>query len=339
MTAPLTLSLVIPVYNDTENLIRTLRRAAELGCFERVIVMDDRSEPPITRDLITPKNTPENWLSLHHNPTQLGPGSARNRGLDLVQTSHLLYLDSDDLLTPALPDLLAELAVDPAKDSFDFCLFKHHDSRMKTGLMDHDAHFWQQANLPKQTLVTLDPSQTTLLAQTANYPWNKIYRTAFLRQSGARCSDILLHEDVALHWQSFVYARKILVSPRIIVEHFVLEDGQRLTNLRGRERLDFFNILPALFSQVRAVKSPDLTLPFLQFVTGLFYWIEDNTTPDLRRTVRRRAGAFLKIALQDIPLQQIKSNDLDLYTRIKDQKRRGRLIRLPSLRRLLRKLS
>jgi len=334
MTEPLTLSLIIPVYNDTENLVRGLAQAAELGCFEQVIVMDDRSDPPLIDDLITPPNAPKNWLSLHHNPTQMGPGPARNRAIDLVQTSHLLYLDSDDLLTPALPDLLADLA----DETFDFCLFKHHDSRMVSGQMEYDEDLWEQANLPEQALVTLDPQQTALLAQTASYPWNKIYRTEFLRQSGARCSEILLHEDVALQWQSFLYARKILVSPRLIVEHFVQNDGQRLTNLRGRERLEFFKVLPALFSQVRAVKSPDLTLPFLHFVTGLFYWIEDNTTPDLRRTVRRQAGAFLKTALRDISLQQIKPKDPDLYSHIKDQQRRGRLIRLPSLRRLLRKL-
>lgn len=335
MTDTLSISLVIPVYNDTENLVRAIKRAAELGCFEQVIVMDDHSNPPIALDMITPQNAPQNWLSLHHNPTQLGPGPARNRATDLVQTSHLLYLDSDDLLTLELPDLLADLASDPSKDSFDFCLFKHHDSRVETGQMDYDEDFWQQAYLPEQALVTLDPSQTALLAQTANYPWNKIYRTAFLRQSGARCSDILLHEDVALHWQSFLYASKILVSSRAIVEHFVLNDGQRLTNLRGQERLAFFEVLPALFSQVRTVESPDLTLPFLHFVTGLFYWIEDNITPDLRRTVRRRTGAFIKTVLRDMPLQQIKCKDPDLFSRIKDQQRRGRIIRLPNLRRLL----
>lgn len=331
MTEPLTLSLIIPVFNDTENLVRVLMQAAELGCFAQAIVMDDRSDPPLTNDLITPQNAPKDWLSLQHNPTQLGPGPARNRAIDLVQTSHLLYLDSDDLVTPALPDLLADLA---DKD-FDFCLFKHHDSRVETGQLGFDEDLWQQASLPPRPLVMLDPSQVALLTQTANYPWNKIYRTEFLRQSGARCSDILLHEDVALHWQSFLYASKILASQRIVVEHFVLDDGQRLTNLRGRERLAFFKVLPALFSQVRAVKSPDLTLPFLHFITGLFYWIEANTTPDLHRTVRRQTGAFLKTVLHDIPLQQIKPKDPELHMRIKDQQRRGRLIRLPSLRRIL----
>lgn len=330
MKQPLTLSLIIPVYNDTENLIRALAQVAELGCFEQVIVMDDCSNPPLVHGSIVPKNTAKNWLSLQHNTAQNGPGPARNRALSLVQTSHFLYLDSDDLLTQELPDLLAELS----GETFDFCLFKHHDSRMEAGQMVHDENFWQQADLPDQPLVALDRRQTGLLAQTANYPWNKIYRTDFLRQSGARCSEILLHEDIALHWQSFLFAKKILASQRIIVEHFVQEGGQRLTNRRGQERLAFFDVLPALFDQLRGT---DLALPFLGFVTSLFYWIEDNITRDLRSTVRQRVDGFLQTVLRDIPLDQIKNVDPDLYARFNDQQRSGRPFRMPNLRRLVRR--
>lgn len=323
------ISLIIPVRNDAENLIRLLVQAADLGCFQNVIVIDDHSDIPLTHTMISPVNVPENWLSLTRNPKQMGPGPSRNFAIDLVKTDHLLYLDSDDLLTQELPYLLAELA----GREFDFCLFKHHDSRMQHGQMPHDEAFWQAANLADTPLTLLDQASTPLLAQTANYPWNKIYRSEFLRQSDARCSDILLHEDVALHWQSFLYAKTIYCSSRIVVQHFVDDSAQRLTNLKGRERLAFFNVLPALFRQVRDANRPEITIAFLQFITGLLYWIEDNITPNLRRSVRRKTGAFISDVLREVPLATIASKNPELHQRLKDQRRRGRFIRLPKLRR------
>ncbi len=321
------ISLIIPVRNDTENLIRLLAQAAELGCFQHVIVIDDLSDTPLTPPMIAPVDVPKNWLSLIRNPKQFGPGPSRNLAIDLVKTSHLLYLDSDDLLTPELSSLLDDLA----GFEFDFCLFKHHDSRMQHGQMPHDEVFWEAANLPHTPLALLDSTTAAQLAQTANYPWNKIYHTEFLRQSGARCSDVLLHEDVALHWQSFLYAKTIYCSPRIVVQHFVDESALRLTNRSDRERLAFFDILPALFRQVRDESRLEITMAFLQFVTRLFYWIEYNVTPNLRRTVRRHTGAFIKNVLREIPLAKVAEMNPELHQRLKDQRRRGRFIRLPKL--------
>lgn len=323
------ISLIIPVYNDTENLIRLLDQAANLGCFTQVIVIDDCSDPPLRRAIIAPPDTPENWLSLKQNPKRLGPGPSRNWAIDLVKTSHLLYLDSDDLLTNELLGLLADLK---GRD-FDFCLFKHHDSRMKSGQTPHDEAFWQAAKLGTQTLSKPDNAAIAQLAQTANYPWNKIYRSDFLRQSNARCSNILLHEDVALHWQSFLHAKSILSSPRSCVQHFVEDSANRLTNLQGGQRLAFFEVLPGLYDQIKNNAPPALTLAFLHFVTGLLYWIEYNTSYNLRRRVRRLTGGFIKQILQDLPLQDIKVKDPALFRCLINQQRRGRFIRLPKLRR------
>ncbi len=319
------ISLIIPVRNDTENLIHLLAQAAELGCFTQAIVIDDLSDTPLTRSMIEPEKAPENWLLLNRNPKQFGPGPSRNIAIELVKTSHLMYIDSDDMLTPALIDLLNDLN----GKEFDFCLFKHHDSRVQHGQMPHDEAFWQSAGLADTALARLDAVTTPQLAQTANYPWNKIYRTEFLRHSGARCSNILLHEDVALHWQSFLQAKTILCSSSIVVEHFVDSRAQRLTNLRGQDRLEFFNVLPSLYRQVRDGNHPEFTMAFLHFVTGLLYWIEYNVTPDLRRTVRRKTGLFVEQVLQDFPLNEFASKDPALHQHLKDQRRRGRFIRLP----------
>ena len=87
-----------------------------------VVVVDDGSPSPLDPGWISAETglAPDR-LTLLRNDTPTGPGAARNRALAHVPTPHLLFVDADDLVTPDLPDLMADLV---GRD-FDFCIFRH----------------------------------------------------------------------------------------------------------------------------------------------------------------------------------------------------------------------
>lgn len=316
----MTLTLAIPARDDQANLARLLAEIARLDCADRVLVMDDASATPLIPEAVLPpahlRRAPaagEGWLRILRNPARRGPGQARNALIDEIETSHVLFFDSDDLPTRELAFLIRDL--DGMK--YDFCLFRHADSRVSTwggwGQMPQDEALWQEAGIraPRPTPVT--PDQAAVLAETANYPWNKIYRTDFLKNHDVRCAETLVHEDVELHWASFIEARRILASSRLAARHFVARHGQRLTNLFGPERLEVFLPLSRIAGRVG---HGGLALSFFRFAAGLLAWVRRNLAPEFHVEFVARCRDFLRDDLTDGTFAHIVRNDPLLARRL-----------------------
>lgn len=289
------LSLVIPLRDDPAGLVRLLIQAQELAWVGEIIVVDDGSDPPAGPGMAgLPQAVAEDarliWL---RSDAGLGAGHARNLGLDRASCDHLIFFDSDDLFLPAMTDILEGLA----GRQFDFCLFRHIDSRMRALGRDEglegDEHFWRMV----QTGVAPAPLPADLapeLVRIAAYPWNKIYRTAFLRENAIRCTEIAVHNDLELHWISFLRARRILVSRAPGCEHVVDPAGTRLTNRRGPARLQVFRALDAVQAALQALpRGADFALAFLDFTLRLCDWIPANLDPEFHAEFAARARAHL----------------------------------------------
>lgn len=318
----MTLTLAIPCCNDQDGLRRLAAQLPGLGCIAALAVYDDGSDRAVTpADCLPPGWAPDR-LTLLRGDRRRGPGAARNALLDAVRTDHLLFFDADDLLTPELPHLMAALA----GERFDFCLFRHADSRRTRaddwGEMPPDTAIWRATGL-QGALAEARPDQIARLAETANFPWNKIYRTGFLRHHGIGCSEIFVHEDVALHWDSFLAAGRVLVSDRVVARHFVAEGGRRLTNRTGAERFDVLPVIDRLAARLLADMRQGLALPFLRFASGLADWIRGNLDPALVAEFDRRFRALLGLRLPRAGFAHVAWADPVLGRRLVRQMARG----------------
>lgn len=306
-------TLVIPTRNDTTNLKRLLEQAFHMKCFAGAIVVDDASDSPLTPELCLPERP--KWVHLVRHDERKGAGAARNLGLQHVETSHLLFFDSDDLLTSEIPHLLADL---DGRD-FDFCIFKHNDSRRSAagswGQTRWDEALWRHAGAAVGALRPVSPSFAPTLARTANYPWNKIYRTDFLRDNGLRCSETLVHNDILLHWASFVRARNILSSDRIAAIHHVGLKPGRLTDHSGPERLAIFDILSEVLKTEISLDR-NFFAAFLGFSSYLFGWIQGVIAPSQQLTLDARIRRFLLAAVSPDDFRDLAVSDPVLALRI-----------------------
>lgn len=305
-------SLVIPVRNDPARLGRLLEQASQLDCFARAIVVDDASDADLRPDSLLPAKS--DWVRLIRQDKRRGAGAARNRGLKYVETSHLLFFDSDDLLTPELPLLLADLD----GRNFDFCIFKHNNSHMSDagfwGQTQWDEALWHRAGAAVGALKEVSHAAAPILARTANFPWNKIYRTGFLRDNDIRCSETLVHNDIALHWMSFLLARDVLSSDRIAAIHYVGHEAGRLTNFSGPERLDVFAVLGDLYKKIGT--DPHFSSAFLRFTSHLFDWIRGTIEPAQHSALDARIRDFLLSTISPADFRALSYSDPALALRI-----------------------
>jgi len=289
------LSIVIPVWNDPAGLSRLLGDIAGLGVAEEVIVVDDASEPPCTAAACLPPGGLGGarllWRRLE---AAGGAGRARNAGLDAAGCPHVMFVDADDRLLPELGPLLADLD----GQDFDFAIFRHADSRAVAlgshGPLEPDATLWRRvaAGVAPRPLAG---AEARLLCRIAAYPWNKVYRTGFLRGEAIRFTEIPVHNDLALHWACFIAAGRVLASDRICCLHQVTDDGQHLTHRRDSDRLRVFEALDEVALRLRAAADAGLFAePFVEFCLRLFDWIPARLdSPAARAEFALRAGRFL----------------------------------------------
>ncbi len=287
------LSVVIPVHNDADGLQRLLTQIVALDCIDAVIVCDDASDPPC-RPADLGFDEAAAGITYLRSDSQRGAGHARNLGLEAVTTDQVLFFDADDLLLPEFERLVQSTR----GLEFDFCLFRHVDSRTRRqghpGPLPDDQARWDRAGVRGPEPVLLDGAGRLILAEIAAYPWNKIYRTAFLRETGIRCTEIPVHNDIELHWASFFLADRIFASAVLGCEHFVAAQGQRLTNRRGRERIAVLQALAPLHRRLpEAPLRDDFLVPFVRFYIRLFGWVEENLDLAHHPEYRRAVAAFL----------------------------------------------
>lgn len=302
------LSLIIPVWNDQEGLDRLLRQVDHLGVFSDIVIVDDASEPKIGLPALPGL---AERITLLRCDTQRGAGHARNLGLQHVRGSHVIFFDLDDLFGMdflRIIDLAREATA--AEDDFDFLIFRHDDSRITStgasGSFPAEERLWQSVGA-SDALAPLAPEHAAVLCRLSAYPWNKIYSTNFLRAHDIRCTETMVHNDIELHWSSFIAAKRILHSVLIGAEHFVIQDSNRLTNRRSAERLEVFRTFANVLTRLKArsdIGTLEFLVPFMRFAQGLMGWVQNNIDEDHHQSLQDKAREFC--------LSQISREDMTL---------------------------
>lgn len=98
-------AVIIPSHDDQDELDRTMACAVDRWADE-VIVVDDGSERPIT--------APSPRVTLRRHDRPVGPGMARQRGLDATEADVVVFLDAGVTITPEDASGLLAAFVDPA---------------------------------------------------------------------------------------------------------------------------------------------------------------------------------------------------------------------------------
>jgi hypothetical protein len=183
------ISVVIPVYNRGEIIRYTLEsvRRASAGLAVEVIVVDDGSEPPAA----------ESIAALGFRPGQIirqsnqGLLYARLAGLAAATGRHLLFLDSDDLVSP--DKLRSQVgAMDAASAELSYT-----DTARCTLAGDYDG----LVIVPDEPCrETADAAEFHITVQPA--PHSPVFRTAYLRRivAGALFPPSPLYNPVAEIW-------------------------------------------------------------------------------------------------------------------------------------------
>lgn len=211
------LTVIIPVYN-TGILLRRCLNSVINQTFKEVdiIIIDDNSTD---NSLEIAKEYSKNFANIKyfHNSVTLGPGGARNVGLNLVSTKYVCFLDSDDWVdTGTYKTAISILERERSCDIAIYGIKTEYDIPYSTKIR----YQYNDSNIISRDFAL------TLLCKTLNQDisisallGNKIFRTALIKDNNIIFKE-LYFEDELFSFLAILNAQNIAIVSNIYLHYY-----------------------------------------------------------------------------------------------------------------------
>lgn len=284
------LSVVIPSHNPEALFFIEIGKLLAEHPDWQVIVVDDGSDRALQEFLPQTAN-----LTVLRNATAQGAGTSRNIGVQAVTGDYTVFLDDDDFMDwDVVEQLMKKLdaapAVDMAVSSYRFL----RDGKLAPAHQKDQKILQNALRGQNSRIVILDDNEALL--RLTNYPWNKLYRSRFIREIGLRFSDTIVQNDVHAHWQSLLGASRILVTDLVQCTQTVTVSGSRISNTWDSRRLHAFTALRETYALVQRNPLPRVETAFWAFYHDLIHWMIGSASPATRVKLMQEHVRFAGIA-------------------------------------------
>lgn len=266
------LSVIVPAFNAENCLPRLFESLARQPDWEVVVVDDGSTDQTVdvARAFLAHRANGVLLRTAH-----LGPGSARNVGLQHVKGDFVTFVDADDRLVPEVVQYAAE-ELRRSKGDVALTQFRQFNGAPLSHPVVNDPHELREVG-----------SHAALTSRAA--VWGKIYRTAFLREHNLVFPPLHGAEDVVFTWRLTSQRPKVLESPAIGYEYFIGQQNRsgRVTLNENYESL----ALQSLTLMIREAWESDSyarVLGAYAFLTGMRYLLR-------RRTLKERPWAAARM--------------------------------------------
>ena len=248
-------SVVMPVYNAENYLSYAIDSllAQTMPDFE-LICVDDGSSDHSDEILERYAATDERIHVLRQ--SRGGAGAARNLGFQEVCGTYTIFLDADDLFAP---ELLEHTTAQAEKTEADITAFQfkrlYQDGRQENRTGVHKE--WLPSGV---TLFNYQQCPDHILSVINPTPWNKLYRTQFVREKKLRFEEISSSNDITFAAVSVAMAEKVTYLDEYLVTYRV-GHSDTITSTKSN-KLD--NVKKAVVSAVDQVQ----LLPYYKMIVN-----------------------------------------------------------------------
>jgi len=209
------ISIIVPVYNSSRFLRQTLDSIFNQTAsnFE-LICVDDGSTDDSLEILNSYADKYSNITVLSQNNQTTG--AARNAGLNIAKGEYLLFLDADDFFEATM---LEEVFKQAIKTRADVTIFDGKIFDQESKIFTKPSHFLNFGFLPKKEVFNRFDMVGSIFKITNPAPWNKLFKSSFLRENGLRFSVLPNCEDMSFTYSSLALADRITFSKSRLVNY------------------------------------------------------------------------------------------------------------------------
>ena len=262
------LSIIIPVYNVEKYITPCLKSIfkQELDEDEFEVILVDDGCTDKTRNLIDP------FKQYYSNITiieqyNLGPASARNKGMKYAQGKYILFVDSDDLLIENSIQRMLETAINYSLDI------------LKAEVITIDNKDVEKGNYPKRTtwnntIETVTEGEKGFISSynpNSSYVFMNLFRRDFLKKNKLQfIENLFFIEDVAFSISCYLKAERFMAIPYV---HYIYRrnDASIMSTMNKRKLCDANTVIATLFQQSDdSSLSKDATLKLQETIFACF---------------------------------------------------------------------
>ena len=292
------LTFIIPAWNAEKTLARTIDSVLRQNDDRyRIILINDGSEDRTEEICLSYLSGNESRIRYVSQRNQ-GLGGARNRGMELVQTEYISFLDSDDWLMPDyVHRILMQLEELSEPELPDIVLtlpeIWHEGSRAVRDWYDRPVF---DRLFPEDGTV-IDPSAEADVFQLEVNQCRKVLRTDFVRATGFRFQEKIKWEDLFPHFFLLAHCRRCM-GIRSVGFYYRIGSRDQITALRGAERLDILEVFSRLLEWIEtecpAEKRNALLFPAMRVMLRFSIWHIRMADPDTRKTLVKALHLFFR---------------------------------------------
>ena len=233
------ISVVLPVYNVEEYLRQCLDSLANqtFEDFEVICVNDGSDDSSLS---ILEEYAPEDERFKIISQENKGLSGARNTGMNYIKGKYTIFVDSDDWLElNALEELYNKITdLDSDILMYKFRFFNQDSEQYSESVFTNLEVIG--ASLENKNFNYRDVSD--ILFKISHAPFNKLYKTSFLREAGIKFPENLNYEDLYFFYMVFFKTEKVSVFRDEPLYNYRIRNNSISTT--GNERsFDIFEIL------------------------------------------------------------------------------------------------
>ncbi|MCD8120732.1 MAG: glycosyltransferase [Clostridiales bacterium] len=268
-------SVIMPVYNVESYICEALESVIHQTLTDIEIICVDDGSSDKSVDIIQEYMKQDGRIRLLQQDHK-NAGAARNLGIEYASGEYLYFFDSDDKCELNLLEETVSIAEETMADIVAFNFFKFYEDGtetranfgIRTYLLPKDITVFNYKDCPERILSVINPT-----------PWNKIFRSEFVREHSLKFEEIASTNDITFCAVCSACAERIAYSVKALL-HYRVGHANTITS-------DKHNKLPNVIKAVSSVISQVRGLPYYSEIEkSVQYFAIDNYIFALKHNVK-----------------------------------------------------
>lgn len=258
-------SVVIPVYNLEKFIADTLTnfRNQTLSDIEIICVNDGSSDK--SEKIIRKVMKEDTRVSLI-NQENKGAGAARNTGIEAAKGEYIYFFDGDDYCEL---NFLEKAVEKIEKENAQVVVFDFYRVNVETGEQTYCNGLNRNLYPKMKTTFNYKDVPFRILSMAIPTPWNKLYRTDYVREKGLKFEEISSTNDITFASLSLAMADSITYLPDAFVYYRINQKG----TITSQKQKKLGNVVIAVESAIRQA----MKLPYADEIkAAMQYFVLDN---------------------------------------------------------------
>ncbi len=243
MSNEIKVSVIMPIYNATDYLRPALDTVIDQTLREIEIICIDDGSTDKSLSIIKEYQERDQRIRIV-TENNAGVSTARNKGIIRAKGEYVIFLDADDFYEP---NLLERLYVTAIKDELDIAVCEYDIYNTKQSRFTPAIPEDHSEVLIKGDVISKSECPDHILQCMSGYVWNKLFRTAFIKDKGLMFApELYVFEDVHFLCTALAYANRVKGITEVLVHHRVYSDQSRAKLFRK-----YFNQVPIVYLKIK----------------------------------------------------------------------------------------